>query len=833
MATIAAMPRREDPFAIGTVLGNSQRQTLDDAVAAKIRDFMVNKAKPPKNWDAGAAQEFRRMHFQRTGRTIQSKRKSFPFSGLWEGGEDNKTFQYEIVSATEEDSQMKWTSQMKGVNTVNDDKLKQIFYQMITETFQQAEYVPAGLKATSGSDLQLTPAHFMYKTEEIQSIPLVGNPLAPEQKQVLEEIRMLYLQHVYAQSPAKVQTLTEQEKQRKKRLEAYKPAIKMFYRNREVEHFEKALANKDLPYIQLCVDRPAGTATDLDNPVSLDNDVKESITRYMTHLQKKLDEQKKCLSVCIQQEADQWKEYFETGRNIPRRTKYITNPSQLDMDNGVVKAKQYVEQCKLAIFRNQLWGEWQKFARTKAAVYEKSLSTLQRAAEYEVTDYDTRKDSCKDYQNKRAGLLGAVDDQARRRQEASALERQAQAARQLRQQEMKAFAAQEARLAQQAQALRQQQMKLMAYSPASSVGSPLKRSHEQLMAYSPVSDSDSPMRQNIPNIAYSPMSNASSSPTSTASESGSPVRLKRTSARLAAPSPMTDASVSPTSTASESGSPMRLTRTSTRLKSLAAPSPMSDASVSPTSTASESGSPVRLKRTSARLAARSPMSDASASPTSTASESGSPVKPVMIRTRAKKAHSAPNAKPAVISIEYDDISDTEVAQLEQAMNDTLNDDLEHYNANKPYVKTATDYDSSSSSDGVAKATSYDSSSSSDGVVKLTSYDSSSDDGVNLKASAYDSTSDAPSTMNLASYDSSSDGGSETNLAYISSSSDSESDSGRRRSRRLRGKAAKVSYDSEFSETELKKLIYESGSDSGRSDTNAPYHSESDSDLDGI
>ena len=291
---------------------------------------------------------------------------------------------------------------------------------------------------------------------------------------------------------------------------------------------------------------------------------------------------------------------------------------------------------------------------------------------------------------------------------------------------------------------------------------------------------------------------------------------------------------------------MRLTRTSTRLKSLAAPSPMSDASVSPTSTASESGSPVRLKRTSARLAARSPMSDASASPTSTASESGSPVKPVMIRTRAKKAHSAPNAKPAVISIEYDDISDTEVAQLEQAMNDTLNDDLEHYNANKPYVKTATDYDSSSSSDGVAKATSYDSSSSSDGVVKLTSYDSSSDgvvkltsydsssdDGVNLKASAYDSTSDAPSTMNLASYDSSSDGGSETNLAYISSSSDSESDSGRRRSRRLRGKAAKVSYDSEFSETELKKLIYESGSDSGRSDTNAPYHSESDSDLDGI
>ena len=790
MATIAAMPRREDPFAIGTVLGDSQRQTLDVAVAAKIRDFMVNKAKPPKNWDAAAAQEFRRMHFQRTGRTIQSKRKSFPFSGLWVDDGDIKRFQYEIVSATEEDSQM------KGVNDVTDEDRKQIFYQMITETFQQAEYVPAGLKATSDSDLQLTPAHFVYKTEEIQSIPLVGNPLAPEQKQVLEEIRMLYLQHVYAQSPAKVQTLTEQEKQRKKRLEAYKPAIKMFYRNREVEHFEKALANKDLPYIQLCVDRPV-TVTVLDNPVSLDNDVKESITRYMTHLQNKLNEQKKCLSDGIQQEADQWKEYFETGRNIPRRTKYITNSSQLDMDNGVVKAKQYVQQCKLAIFRKQLWGEWQKFARTKAAVYEKSLSTLQRAAEYEVTDNTVNINSCEDYQNKRTDLLGAVGDQARRRQEAMALERQAQQARQLRQQEMKAFAAQEARLAQEAQALRQQQMKLMASSPASSVGSPLKRSHEQLMAYSPVSDSDSPMRQNIPNIAYSPMSNASSSPTSTASESGSPVRLKRTSARIVAPSPM------------------------------------SDASVSPTSTASESGSPVRLKRTSARLAARSPMSDASASPTSTASESGSPVKPVMIRTRAKKAHSAPNAKPAVISIEYDDISDTEVAQLEQAMNDTLNDDLEHYNANKPYVKAATDYDSSSSSDGVAKATSYDSSSSSDGVVKLTSYDSSSDAGVNLKASAYDSTSDAPSTMNLASYDSSSDGGSETNLAYISSSSESESDSGRRRSRRLRGKAAKVSYDSEFSETELNKLIYESGSDSGRSDTNAPYHSESDSDLDGI
>ena len=325
---------------------------LDYAVGVKIHDFL-QKTEPPKGWDEKEARKFREQHLQRTGKAITAKNMSFPF---YKFASDNTAILPDVNDKKLTDT---------GLTT-----LKEIFSKMIEEQVVTTRY-------------ESESANFVYSTETIENIPSLGNPFEKEQREVLTEIRQLYLQDLYSIKERRP-PLPAMDKKRR-RLEAYQPALRLFYENKQVPLFEKALekrSNPDPLYQQLNVDRPKSPNA-LDDPSRVDKDIKEFVDNFVAALRVQYAEEKHCVEKCIEEEMCLWQRYFVTGRYKPVGMKYITNPAQIQLVDGKVSMNTMLDKNKMAIFKLKLWKQWQAFAKDTTRRYVKALSALQRVAKFE------------------------------------------------------------------------------------------------------------------------------------------------------------------------------------------------------------------------------------------------------------------------------------------------------------------------------------------------------------------------------------------------------------------------------------------------------------------
>ena len=149
----------------------------------------------------------------------------------------------------------------KDISFTNKKDIIQLFFQMVTPWF------------TSSGE------------------PVKGNPFTEDQRKLFQGIlrdREEVSKQQYMSYVSKRENVQKPVSKKRQRLMAYEPAFKMWFHNRDVQHFQDALDNKGgPPYIELRVSRPLKEG-DYDKPTKLDSDMKSSIDNYMKHLKQKL-----------------------------------------------------------------------------------------------------------------------------------------------------------------------------------------------------------------------------------------------------------------------------------------------------------------------------------------------------------------------------------------------------------------------------------------------------------------------------------------------------------------------------------------------------------------